>query len=402
MQEAYIYDALRTPRDSRSADNPYEEIKPVDLLVRALHALRARNDFDPGEVGDAIIGMVHPGEYYGVNMARAGLLKAGWPASVSGMALNRNGASSLSAINLAATKIRAGIDALVIAGGVDSRSRLHHSHNNSIPVSDPEWLAQTGYIPPALAADLMATIYGVSREDADAYALQSFQKAAEAVSRGYLKPSVIELSDRNGLPLLREDTPRWTDLNAETLAAFSPLNQDLKTPGFGDVALSKHPEVEQIALVHTPGNSAPWVDGAALLLLGNRETGAALGLKPRARILAMSHTCTEPTLMFRGALDAAQKCLQLSGLKKEAVDLWRCNEPYAAVPLIFQRSFGLKEEQFNLSGGAIAFGKAAGAGGAILTASMLCELEYQQARTGMIAVAAEGGIGVALLLERLP
>ena len=401
MNEVYIFDAVRTPQDMRCEDNPYLEIKPVDLLARALNALQDRSGFDPSEAGDALVGMVGAGEYYGANIARAALLKAGWPASVSGIALNRNGASSLSAINLGAAKILAGLDQFCIAGGVDRHNLPLALFQDAGPISDPEWLAQTGYIPPPLAADLLATLHGISREEADRYALRSFQKASDALAQGFLRPSLIELSDRNGLSLLKEDSLRWTSVGTADLADMEPMNQTLPTPGFADIALGRYPEVEQVEFVHTLGNSAPRADGAALLLLGNGEKGKALGLKPVARIVAMSHTCTEPTLMFQGAVEAAQKCLHAAGMQKEDIGLWRCNEPFAAVGLYFQRSFDISDERLNLGGGTIAFGKALAASGAILAALLLCELEKEQLETGMVAVAAEGGIGAALILEKL-
>ena len=402
MNEVYIFDAVRTPQDMRSGDNPYLEIKPVDLLARTLNALRERSGFEPSEAGDALIGMVGQGENYGTNIARAALLKAGWPASVSGIALNRNGASSLSAINLASAKILAGLDRFCIAGGVDRHSSTPLAPFQGIgPISDPEWLAQTGYIPPPLAADLLATIHGISRNEADNYALRSFQKASVALEQGLLDPSRIALSDRNGLSLLKEDSLRWASLTTADLAVMEPMNQALPAPGFEDIALGRYPEVEQIDYIHTYGNSAPRADGAALLLLGSSTHGKALGLRPLARIIAMSHTCTEPTLMFQGGVEAARKCLVAAGMRKEDIGLWRCNEPYAAVGLYFQRSFEIPDERLNLGGGAIAFGKSVAAGGAILAAFLLCEMERLQIGTGLVAVAAEGGIGAALIVEKL-
>ena len=402
MNEVYIFDAVRTPQDMRSEDNPYLEIKPVDLLARTFTAIVERIGFDPSEAGDALIGMVGAGEHYGINIARAALLKAGWPASVSGVTLNRNSASSLSAINLAAAKILAGLDHFCLAGGVDRHNTPPQAlFQGAGPISDPEWLARTGYIPPPLAADLLATIQGISREEADRYALQSFEKAAKALESGFLTPSLMELSDRNGLPLLSMDALRWTSPGAADLAGMDPLNQGLPSPGFEDIALGRYPEVERVKFIHTRGNSSPRADGAALLLLGSSTRGKALGLKPLARIVAMSHTCTEPTLMFQGAVEAARKCLHAAGMEKGDIGLWRCNEPFASVGLHFQRSFDIPDERLNLGGGSIAFGKAIAAGGAILAALLLCELENEQLGTGLVAVASEGGIGTALLVEKL-
>jgi acetyl-CoA C-acetyltransferase len=401
MNEVYIYDAIRTPLDIRTGDNPYQEIKPVDLLARGFNALRARNDFDLSAVEDALIGILDPGEYYGVNIARAALLKAGWPATVSGVALNRNGTSSLSAINLAAAKIRAGVDHLCVAGGVDSHSAASFSFQGAGPISDPEWLAQTGYIPPLLAADLLATMNGIDREALDRYVLRSFQKAVFALEQGFFKSSLVPLSDRNGLPLLDADALRWPSLSPDDLSLFTPLNDGLASPGFADIALGRYPEVERIAFVHTAANTAPPADATSLLLLGSKGHGLASGLRPIARVLAVSHTCTDPTLMFQGAVEAARKCLHQAGMRKEDVGLWRCNEPFAAVSLYFQHQFEIPDERMNIGGGAIAFGKAIAASGAILTTFLLCELEKMQLQTGLVAVAAEGGLGTALLVEKL-
>jgi acetyl-CoA C-acetyltransferase len=401
MQEAYIFDAVRTPRDYRKEGNPYDEIKPVDLLVLLLKALQMRNQIDTAQVDDVLIGAVLPLEDYGINIARAGILKAGWPAGVSGMTLNRNAAYGLSAINFAATKVQGGVDGLVIAGGLDSRSRDSYRGQETDFAGDPEWLHLTRYIPASLAADLLATMHGIGREEADRFARHSVTKATAALESGAFNHAVVPLHDRNGLPLLSCDQLRRYLLEEGTLPGFTPFHQYLPSPGFGEIALAQFPEVERIQPVHTEGNSAPSIDGAALALLGSLEKGLALGLTPRARIRAMSHSCTDPVLIYQGAVQAARKCLMLAGMEAGEVEIWQTNEPFAAAPLYFQRELDIPEDRFNIHGGAIALGNAIGASGAILIGMLLEQLEQTGKQTGLAAITAEGGIGVATLIERL-
>lgn len=401
MQEAYIFDAVRAPRDCRKTGNPYDEIKPVDLLVILLQALQVRNSLDTAHVDDVLIGSVLPLEDYGINIARAGILKAGWPDGVSGMVLNRNAASGLSAINFAATKIQGGVDGLVIAGGLDSRSRDTYRGQDTGFIGDPEWLHLARYIPSSLAADLLATMHGITRDEADRFAFRSLERAQAAQETNAFTHAVIPLNDRNGIPLLPQDHLR-TDL--PTLAhieALIPFHQNMPSPGFGEIARAQFPEVERIYPIHTEGNSAPSIDGAALALLGSLDKGRALGLKPRARIRAISHSCSDPVLSYQGAVLAAQKCLQLAGLTNTDIDLWQTNEPFAAATIYFQRELGIPEERFNIHGGAIALGNAVGASGAILLGMLLEQLEQTGKTIGLAAITSEGGIGVATLIERL-
>lgn len=401
MQEAYIFDVVRAPRDCRKTGNPYEEIKPVDLLVILLQALQERNALDTGQVDDVLLGTILPLEDYGINIARAGILKAGWPAGVSGLVLNRNAASGLSAVNFAATKIHGGLDGLVIAGGLDSRSRDAYRGQDTGFILDPEWLHLARYIPSSLAADLLATMHGICREDTDRFTLQSAQRAAEALQAGAFDHAVIPLRDRNGLPLLTHDLLRSGQSSLEELLGFPLLHQHLESPGFGEIALAQFPEVARIQPVHTDASTAPAADGAALTILGSLEKGRALGLTPRARIRAISHSCTDPVLSYQGAVLAAQKSLQLAGMEAADIDLWQTNEPFAAVALYFQQTMHIPDAQFNIQGGALALGNAIGASGAILLGMLLEQLEQTNKNTGLVALSSEGGIGVATIIERI-
>lgn len=401
MQDAYLFDAVRTPRDCRLPGSALNEIKPIDLLGSLLEAVQLRNGLQGDEIDDLLLGVVQPLEDYSVNIARAALMKMGWGQGVSGMTLNRNAASGLSALNLAATKVGAGIDCLVLAGGVDSLSRTMLRPLDTNSISDPEWLRLARYIPQSLAADLLGTHDGVTREAADGYAVRSWQRALQAQQEGRFSSSVISLTDRNGLPLLKEDQIRWENLTQEGLAHLEPVNPPLHTPGFHEIALSRFPHLETVNPIHTEGNSAPLTDGAALLLLGTLEKGRALGLRPRARIRSMSHCCSDPVIAFLGATEAARQCLKLAGLTPKDVQLWQCNEPFAAIPLYFEKAMDVPEERLNPNGGAIALGKAVAASGAILMGMLLEEMERLGLETGLAAVAAEGGAGVATLIERI-
>jgi acetyl-CoA C-acetyltransferase len=401
MQDAYLFDAVRTPRDCRLPGSALNEIKPIDLLGSLLEAVQLRNGLQVDEIDDLLLGVVQPLEDYSVNIARAALMKMGWGQGVSGMTLNRNAASGLSALNLAATKLGAGIDSLVLAGGVDSLSRTMLRPLDTNSISDPEWLRLARYIPQSLAADLLGTHVGVTREAADGYAVRSWQRALQAQQEGRFTASVISLTDRNGLPLLKEDQIRWENLTREGLAQLDPVNPPQHTPGFHEIALSRFPHLEAVNPMHTEGNSAPLTDGAALLLLGTLEKGRALGLRPRARIRSMSHCCSDPVIAFLGATEAARQCLKLAGMTTQDVQLWQCNEPFAAIPLYFEKAMDVPEERLNPNGGAIALGKAVAASGAMLMGMLLEEMERLDLETGLAAVAAEGGAGVATLIERI-
>ncbi len=401
MIEAYIFDALRTPRGKGKSTGALYEVKPIDLLSTTLHALKNRNQLDTGQVDDVLIGCVTPIDDQGYNIAKAALLHAGWAESVGGMQLNRYCASGLEAVNLAATKVRAGWESLIVAGGIESMSRVPIGSDGGALLYDPELINKVNFVPQGIAADLIATMEGFNREALDQYALTSHQRAEAAWSQAYFTPAIIPIYDRNGLPLLEKDEHLRPDTSMEALAALSPSFDQMGQLGFDELAQQSFPMVGQVEHVHTAGNSCGIVDGAALLLLGSEEKGKALGLKARARVVAASTISVNPTIMLTGATPASQKALQLAGMKKKDIDLWECNEAFAAVVLKFQQDMDIDPAILNVNGGAIAMGHPLGATGAMLLGTLLDELERRDLETGLVTLPVGGGMGVATIIERV-
>ena len=400
MRDAYIFDALRTPRGKGKKTGALYEVKPIDLMVTVLNALQVRNHLDTAEVDDAVIGCVTPVDDQGFNIAKAGLLHAGWHQHVGGVQLNRYCGSGLEAINIAAMKVRSGWEELVVAGGIESMSRAPMGSDGGALLFDPELMTRAHYIPQGVAADLIASIEGFEREELDEYALRSQHRAAYAIQQGYFDHALIPIKDQNGLVLLEKDEYPRPETTLEGLAALPPAFQKDGTLGFDGMAQQRYPEVERIRHVHTAGNSSGIVDGAALMLIGSQEKGVALGLQPRARIRAVASVAVEPTIMLTGAVAAAKKALQRANLQPADIDLWECNEAFAAVALQFQRAFQLDEDRLNVNGGAIALGHPLGATGAILLGTLLDELERRDLHLGVVALCAAGGMGVAAVIER--
>lgn len=401
MKEAYIFDALRTPRGKGKSRGALYEVKPVQLLATALHALQQRNQLDTSGVEDLLIGCVTPVDDQGFNIAKTALLYAGWSDLVSGLQLNRYCASGLEAVNQAAMKIRAGWADLVVAGGIESMSRVPMGADGGPLHFDPEVIEKTNYIPQGVAADLIATIEGFSRTEVDTFALQSQQRAAQAWEQGYFANSIIPIYDQNGLLILAQDQYYRPDTTLEGLEKLPPAFAALGAHGFDGMALKRYPEVESIHHVHTAGNASGIVDGAALVLLASKEKGEAMGWQPRARVLAIANVGTEPTIMLTGPTPAAQKALKAAGMRVEDIDLWECNEAFAAVPMKFQRDLNLDPEKLNVNGGAIAFGHPLGATGAMLLGTLLDELERRDLSTGLVTLCAGGGMGIATIIERV-
>lgn len=401
MEEIYLFDAVRTPRGKGKKSGALYEVKPIDLLTTTLKAIEQRNQLNHRTIDDLIIGCVTPVDDQGYNIARAALLKLGWYEAVGGMQINRYCASGLEAINLGAMKIRSGWDQLIVAGGVESMSRIPMGSDGGALLYDPEVIIATNYIPQGISADLLATLEGFDRQAVDAYALQSHQRAATAIEKGYFKDTLIPIHDQNGLLILDRDESIRPDTRLEMLERLHPAFAELGQQGFDDMAIQKYPVLQGINHVHTAGNSSAIVDGAALVLLGNKAAGERLGLKPRAKIRAAATVSVEPTLMLNGPAPAARKALQLAGMEVSDVDLWECNEAFAAVVLKFQRDLNLDEERLNVNGGAIALGHPLGATGAILLGGLLCELERRDLNTGLITLCAGGGLGVATVIERV-
>lgn len=401
MAEAYIFDALRTPRSKGENTGALYEVKPVSLLAATLDAVLKRNSISPEQIEDVIIGCATPVNDQGGHIAQAALLYAGWASAGKGIQINRYGASGLEAINLAAMKVRSGWGEIMLAGGVESMSRVPPGSDGGPLLYDPEVFSKAGQLPQGIAADLLASLEGLSRETLDSYALESCRRAAHAVKNGYFSSSIIPIYDRNGLLILAEDEGVGQLLTQESLAQLPPAYAALGQMGFDEMALRQHPWLEHIRHVHTQGNSGNRADGAALALVGSQTAGEALGLAPRARIRAVAAISNEPGLMLDSPAAAARKALQIAGMAPSDIGLWECNEVYAAVVLKFQRELDIDAATINVNGGAIALGHPLGATGAMLLGSLLDELERRDLNTGLIALSTGGGIGVATIIERV-
>lgn len=399
--EAYIFDALRTPRGDGKRKGALYEVKPIDLLTACLRALKERTNLDTKAVDDVLIGCMTPTDDQGYNVAKAGLVHAGWDNSIGGMQISRYGASGLEAVNLAAMKVRSGWEEMVVAGGLESMSRIPEGSDGGPAKYDPEIIAKIGYIPQGIAADLIATIEGFGRQEVDQYALQSHQRAKVAQENGFFDRAIIPIFDRNGLLILDKDEKIRAENTLEDLLALSPAFFEKGQMGFDNIARQKYPMVEIVAHVHTAGNSCGIVDGAALVLIGSQSKGKAFGLKPRAKIIAASVVSVDPTIGLTGPTPAALKALKQAGMTTKDVDLWECNEAFAAVVLKFQRDLEIEEDRLNVNGGAIAMGHPLGATGAMLLGTLLDELERRDLNVGLVTMPVGGGMGVATIIERV-
>jgi acetyl-CoA C-acetyltransferase len=400
-QEAYIYDAIRTPRGKGKADGSLYEVKPVTLLGDLLNTLQERNDLDTSQVEDIIMGCVTPLGDQGGDIAKTAALYAGWDDVVAGFQLNRFCASGLEAVNLAAMKIISGWEELVVAGGVESMSRVPISSDGGALGLDPETSLKTGFIPQGVSADLIATLEGFSRADVDAFALASQQKAAAASANGSFAKSLIPVKDRNGLTILGHDEFIRKDATLEGMAQLKPSFEGLGALGFDVVALRKYPQLTAIDHVHSPGNSSGIVDGAAAVLIGSLAKGKALGLTPRGRIVAGAVTSCEPTIMLTGPTAATRKVLAKAGLQIGDIDLFEVNEAFAGVVMKFRRDLAVPDEKINVNGGAIAMGHPLGATGAMILGTVLDELERRNQRYGLCTLCVGGGMGIATIIERV-
>ena len=401
MPEAYLYDALRTPRGKGKRSGALYEVKPVDLLSAALEALQERTQLAPADVDDTLIGCVTPTDDQGYNIAQAALLQAGWGQSAGSLQLNRYCASGLEAVNLAAMKIRSGWGQLVVAGGVESMSRVPMGSDGGALMYDPALISGVPYLPQGVAADLIATLEGFSRDMADTYAHQSQQRAKHAAEAGYFQASVIPIYDQNGLLVLEQDEHPRPEAAYEGLSALPAVFEAAGQQGFDAMALRRYPHLDCIHHIHTAGNSSGIVDGAGLVLVGSYRQGQTLGIKPRAKVVAAANVSVDPTIMLTGPAPAARKALGQAGMKTSDIDLWECNEAFAAVVLKFQREMGLDDSVVNVNGGAIALGHPLGATGAMLLGTLLDELERQDKSTGCVTLCVGGGMGVATIIERV-
>ena len=401
-EEAFIYEAIRTPR-GKGKNGALTEVKPLNLVTGLIDELRSRHpNLDENMVSDVILGCVSPVGDQGGDIARTAVIAAGMPDTVGGFQLNRFCASGLEAVNTAAQKVRSGWDDLVYAGGVESMSRVPMGSDGGAMMSDPATNYDAFIVPQGIGADLIATLEGFDRDTVDAYAVQSQERAAAAWSGGYFAKSVVPVRDQNGLLIIDHDEHMRPGTTMESLGKLKPAFEGLAAmAGFDDVALQKYHWIEKINHVHTGGNSSGIVDGAALVVVGNEKAGKANGLTPRARIVATATSGADPTIMLVGPTPAALKALDRAGLKPEDIDLWELNEAFASVVLKFQKDLNIPSEKLNVNGGAIAMGHPLGATGAMITGTMVDELERRGAKRALITLCIGGGMGVATIIERV-
>lgn len=400
--EAYIYEAIRTPR-GRNKKGSLHSVKPIDLTTGLVQELRKRfPNLDEDRISDLILGVVSPVGDQGSDIARTTVLTAGLPETVGGVQINRFCASGLEAVNMAAQKVRSGFEDLVLAGGVESMSRVPMGSDGGAWMLDPATNYDTYVVPQGVSADLIASIEGFTREDVDAYAVRSQDLAAKATTGGYFAKSIVPVKDINGLTVLDRDEHMRPGTTLEDLAKLNPSFAGVgEMGGFDAVALQKYHFVEKIEHVHHGGNSSGIVDGAALVLIGTEEAGKASGLTPRARIVATATSGADSTIMLTGPTPAARKVLDKAGLTLDDIDLFEINEAFASVVLKFQKDLQIPDEKLNVNGGAIAMGHPLGATGAMITGTMVDELERRNARYALVTLCIGGGMGVATIIERV-
>ncbi|KMO99203.1 acetyl-CoA C-acetyltransferase [Streptomyces roseus] len=401
--EAYVYDAIRTPRGRGKANGALHGTKPIDLVVGLINALRERNPgLDPATIDDIVLGVVGPVGDQGSDIARIAAIAAGLPDTVAGVQENRFCASGLEAVNMAAAKVRSGWEDLVLAGGVESMSRVPMASDGGAWFNDPMTNWDTGFVPQGIGADLIATIEGFSRRDVDEYAALSQERAATAIKEGRFAKSVVPVTDRNGLVVLDQEEFVRPGTTADSLAKLKPSFADIgDLGGFDAVALQKYHWIEKIDHVHHAGNSSGIVDGASLVAIGTREAGERNGLAPRARIVSAAVSGSEPTIMLTGPAPATRKALAKAGLTIDDIDLIEMNEAFAGVVLRFVKDMGITLDRVNVNGGSIALGHPLGATGAMLLGTVIDELERQDKRYGLVTLCVGGGMGVATIVERL-
>jgi len=400
--DAFIYDAIRTPRGRGKSSGSLHEVKPVALVAGLLRELASRNNLtDTSLVDDVVLGCVTAVGDQGADIAKVASLAAGWDEDVAGVTLNRFCASGAEAVNMAAMKVRSGWEQLVVGGGVESMSRVPMGSDGGAMGMDPETAMKTGFMPQGIGADLIATLDGFTREQVDTYAASSHRKAAAAWARGAFAKSVIPVKDRNGITILDRDETIRPDSTPESLAKLPSSFQFMGDLGFDGVPRNKYPQVERISHIHMAGNSSGIVDGAALVLIGSESAGKQLGLKPRARVVGTAVVGTDPTIMLVGPAPATRKALKVAGLGFDDIDLFEVNEAFASVVMHFQKDTGVPWEKINVNGGAIAMGHPLGATGAMLIGAVLDELEARGGRYGVVTACVGGGMGIATVIERL-
>lgn len=399
--EAYIYDAVRTPRSKGKPGGALHEVKPIALISGLLNELKDRHDLDTEQVDDVILGCVTPTQDQGTNIAKCAVQYAGWHESVAGIQLNRYCASGLEAVNIAAQKVISGWEQVVVAGGVESMSRVPMGSDGGVVVFDPEYLIGQRATPQGIGADMISTIEGWSRDDVDAFAVESQRRATYARDNGLFDRSVVPVRDRNGVTILERDDFIKPDTTMEGLARLKASFTYAEVNGMDATALSKYPELDRIIHVHHAGNASGIVDGASAVLIGSEEAGRRLGITPRGRVVAGVIVANEPTIMLTGPGPSAEKCLRVAGMTKDDIDLWEINEAFASVAMRYMRDLDIDHEITNVNGGAIALGHPLGATGAMLLSTMLDELERRGLKRAMLSMCVGGGMGISTIIERV-
>jgi len=401
MSEAYVFDAIRTPRGKGKKDGSLYEVKPVTLLAGLLTALQQRNGFDTAQVDDVVMGVVSPLGDQGSVLPKIAAIKAGWDFQCAGVQINRFCASGLESVNLAAQKVRSGWEDLVVAGGVESMSRVPIGSDGGAWAMDPETNADTAFVPQGIGADLIATLEGFSRSDVDAFAMESQRRATHARLSGYFDRSIVPVRDYVGQTILAQDEFIKPNTTLDGLAGLKPAFEQMGAMGFDQVALTRYPQVERIHHVHHAGNSSGIVDGAAAVLVGSASAGQRFGMAPRARIVATALSGADPTIMLTGPMPATRKALAKAGLRVEDIDLFEVNEAFAAVVMRFMKEMRVPHDRVNVNGGAIAMGHPLGATGAMILGTLIDELHRRQLRYGLATLCVGGGMGIATIVERV-
>jgi acetyl-CoA C-acetyltransferase len=402
MPDAFIFDHVRSPRGRGKADGSLHEVTALNLAAQTLAAVKNRNNLDPALVDDVVLGCVDPVGEAGGDIARAAALVAGFGDEVPGVQINRFCASGLDAVNFAAAEVMSGQHEMTIGGGAESMSRIGIGASGGAWPVDPSIAVATYFLPQGISADLIATKYGFSRDDVDAYAVESQKRAAKAWDEGRFKNSVMPVKDVNGLTILARDEHMRPGTTMQTLAALQPSFVQMgEMAGFDAVAVQRYPEVELVNHVHTPGNSSGIVDGAAAVLIGSKAAGKAAGLKPRARIRQFANIGSEPAIMLTGPIPVSEKVLKKAGMTKKDIDLWELNEAFASVVLRYMQALNISHDKINVNGGAIAMGHPLGATGAMILGTVLDELERRDKETALVTLCIGVGMGTATIIERV-
>ena len=400
MTDAYIFDHVRSPRGKGKSDGSLHQVTPVELLTQVLESLRDRNELDTSRIDDVIMGVVHNQGEQASNPARVAAINAGYAEEAAGKQLNRFCASGLEAVNSAAAQVMSGMSDLCIGGGLESMSRVPMDTVGGALAVDPQVAYGSYFVPQGISADLIASKYGFTREDVDAFAVESQKRASHARDEGYFDNSIVPIKDNLGDVLLDHDECIRAGTSMEDLAKLKPSFVQMGEFGFNSVAIQRYPEVEKINHVHHAGNSSVIVDGASAVLVGTKEAGKELGLTPRARIVGFASTGTEPTIMLTGPAPSAEKVLKRCGMSKDNIDLFELNEAFAVVVLLYMQQMDIDHEQINVNGGAIAMGHPLGATGGMVLGTLIDEMERRDLNTGLVNLCIGGGMGTSTIVER--